>query len=333
MSSQKLAGLVNKRKFASLQSKKFVALPDEQLPDYFARKKLIKRSTPSASSELESDDKEFEYKSQKIARVKTIVESSDYEEVFVDKQLSHIDPNDNDNECGFVVEDNVVEEFQHDFPVDDDDDDDKISAAAKMARITAFDNEVDEKQAEFEDVALIFERRSHMKKMENDATTLGALMVDLFFCAKGYDSFVRKFDELMLNKTLVCFKSNTHSDTIFAVQSQRLWKCKRLKSTFKPIGSKCFLCGYYRKTCKHCLFTAKDDSPIGLLGDECAVRWKMLEKVFMLRGEILSKMGCCDNKAVEVYERKISQLNEECIQTLQELHNKWAQTDENRIED
>jgi len=338
-----LDDLIDKKSLVTTRSKKFVELPIAQRPQYAKeeeepRKKIIKRTKPSASSEVLSVDGEDEYAlpngKQKRARVKTILPAED-DEIAETLQLSLIEaaqvvPEEEEDDFQFVVPDNFVETFIHTFPNDNDDDDDRITAEEKAARIVVFDKEVDQKESAFEGVAVDFERRSHLKKMEKGATELGSLMASLFFCTEGYDEFIVKFDELMLNKTLVCFKANVRSATIFAAQGQNVWKCKPLDG---KKAAKCFLCGYHRIACRNCLFTTKDDCPIGYLGDECAIRWKLVERVFALRKEILSKMGCCDNKAVKIYETKIAKLNEICIRTLRELHNKWAQTDENRIED
>lgn len=246
----------------------------------------------------------------------------------VSKRILPEDSEDNDDDCNnFVVGDNEdLDTFVHDFDNQTDGNVEKeISYIEKLDQLIECESDEKKEEENFSKQALRFEQHAALTKMESWANDLESKLRNLFFGIDGYAECMTKFDELFLNKTMVCFKADKRNDTATAALSQRTWRCVPLK---KHLPRVCFLCNVYRLHCGHRLRVSNSGVSIGFLGSECAKRWSMLESVFSLRAQLLSNYGCCSEEKLREYLEKISALNETCIRTLQHLHNVFRQDDD-----
>lgn len=243
------------------------------------------------------------------------------------KRILPEDSEDDDGDDNFVVGDNEeLVTFVHDFDNQTENNAEKeISHVEKLDLLIECEAEEKEKKEKFMKVARLFEQRATLTKMESWATDLESKLRNLFFGIDGYAECITKFDELFLNKTMVCFKADKRNDTATAALSQHAWRCVTLQ---KHVPRVCFLCNVYRLHCGHRLRVTSSGVSIGFLGSECAQRWSMLENVFSLRAQLLSNYGCCSEEKLREYSEKISALNETCIRTLQHLHNVFRQDDD-----
>lgn len=155
------------------------------------------------------------------------------------------------------------------------------------------------------------------------------VIMTLFSGQGNIDLFISKFDKLLLNDTFASFKRPHHRLTINAALSQKAWKSRERQSRKSAL---CFLCGVQRR-CRDEIVNHRD-RVLGYVGSECIDRWILLQKVYRLRFAILSTYG--QNQTEELANeivRRIDDLKQESLRTLQIMTNKFLPEDERIDED
>lgn len=265
--------------------------------------------------------------------------SSSSDVVYEETQIIHLRaPRDKDQKDGmrgynddeFIVSDNVkVAHYDKDYENEVSEED--MLTTAKREKVNAeIARDAYNQAQKLENIRTSFCMNAAINQMRVPIVDMEKAIANILLDRGSIDTFISKYDASLLGGTLTAFRSTVNRKTIEACLVQGIWK---LETFNYRVQETCVLCSLERESCKALLIT-KLGYAVGHVGDDCATRWSLLDRIYALRSEILSHYGCGnENNLAAHYYTRILELQETCIRKLQELQNRFKTQHEEKNTD
>lgn len=179
-----------------------------------------------------------------------------------------------------------------------------------------------EREADIRREALDTRRATYALKgttaaMQDKVVGIEEALADFLSIDNHSDAFLEKFDAVLLNETFVQFCARINRRTVSAALAHAAWRCVELE---RSRAGRCFLCGKRRHANSHRLVTSQFVA-VGYVGEFCATRWQLLERIYALRTRIVASVGCANS--TDIFAAEMGQLREECTRELQRVDQTW----------